>query len=422
MTDGLDIYRNRLLIGHISFDGGTASNSFTFSYDQDYLKKKDAYGLGMNIPLSDAPIESAQLLNYFDGLLPEGDNRTALAQLLKSDEDNIGDLLGKLAGDCTGDLAFLKHDSRLDINNLEQYEPLSSQRFEELTRPVSQERNLVLAEKHFSLAGAQQKIGLYKSPNSKTDTDEGWLLPNTFAPSNFILKPSSIIYPDLPVNEYLCMRLADSCEIEVPEVWLLNPESPLYITKRFDRIEEDGSMLRLQQEDLCQLLNKDKHQRYENSSGPSLNDVMEAISWYSANAYGDKLQFMRLFIFNFLVGNTDAHGKNFSFLRERNGMILLSPAYDIVSVTKYTGIFRDMAMRIGYEYLIDKVTPADWDIFARQCNTRFLQVQELFHDTASGISANIDAITEVLVDNGFTAAIAIREHILQEINERRNLI
>jgi serine/threonine-protein kinase HipA len=422
MTDSLDIYRNRLLIGSISFEGDTASNNFTFFYDQDYLNRRDAYGLGMNIPLSDTPIESARLLNYFDGLLPEGDNRTTLAQLLKSDEDNIGDLLGKLAGDCIGDLAFLKHDSKLDINSLEQYEPLSPQRFKELTRPASQERNLALAEKRFSLTGAQQKIGLFKSPDSKTDTDEEWLLPNTFAPSNFILKPSSLIYPDLPVNEYLCMRLADSCEIEVPEVWILNPESPLYITKRFDRREEDGSTLRLQQEDLCQLLDKDRHQRYENSSGPSLNDVMETISWYSANAYGDKLQFMRLFIFNFLIGNTDAHGKNFSFLRERNGMILLSPAYDIVSVTKYTGIFRDMAMRVGYEYLIDRVTPADWEIFAKQCNARFSQVQELFHDTMSGILANIDTITESLMDNGFTAAAVIREHILQEINEKRDLI
>jgi serine/threonine-protein kinase HipA len=422
MTDGLDVYRNRLRVGSLSFDGDKASNNFTFSYDQDYLKRKDAYGLGMNIPLSDAPIESARLLNYFDGLLPEGDNRTALVQLLKSDEDNVGDLLAKLAGDCIGDLAFLKHDSDLDINSLEQYEALTPQRFKELTRPVSQERNLTLAERRFSLTGAQQKIGLFKSLDSKTDTDEEWLLPNTFAPSNFILKPSSIVYPDLPVNEYLCMRLADSCEIDVPEVWILNPESPLYITRRFDRAEKGGSTLRLQQEDLCQLLDKDKHQRYENSSGPSLNDVMEAISWYSANVYGDKLQFMRLFIFNFLIGNTDAHGKNFSFLRERNGAILLSPAYDIVSVTKYTGIFRDMAMRVGFEYLIDNVTPADWEVFAKQCNARFSQVQELFHDTVSGISANIDTITEALTDSGFTDAIAIREHILQEVKGKRDLI
>ena len=419
MSESLAVYRNHLLIGRINFSQGTVSNDFTFSYDKDYLARKDAYGLGMNISLSDHPIDSAKILNYLDGLLPEGDNRAILAQLLKSDEDNVGDLLGKLAGDCIGDLAFLRHDSQTDIKSLEYYEPLSVERFKELTHPASRVRNLVIAERRFSLTGAQQKIGLFKRSESIINTSADWLLPNTFAPSNFILKPSSPVYPDLSINEYICMRLADSCEIEIPDVWIIDPESPVYITRRFDRINEGNSVLRLQQEDLCQLQNKGRHQRYENSSGPSVNDCIEAISWYSSNAYGDKLQFMRLFIFNFIIGNTDAHGKNFSFLREQNGAILLSPAYDLVSVTRYTGIFRDMAMRIGNEYLIDKVTNTDWDIFARQCNARFSQVQELFSDVLSSIVASIDPIVEELMEAGFTAAADMREHILQEVRKKQ---
>jgi HipA-like protein len=63
MPEGLDIYRNRLLIGHISFPNKYASNDFTFSYDQEYLDNKDAYGLGMNIPLTKDPIDASKLLN-----------------------------------------------------------------------------------------------------------------------------------------------------------------------------------------------------------------------------------------------------------------------------------------------------------------------------------------------------------------------
>ena len=417
MNEGLDVYRNRQLIGRISFSDNTPSNDFAFSYDNNYLNKKESYGLGMNIPLSEDPLGSSRLLSYFDGLLPEGDNRTVLSQLLKSDEDNVGDLLGKLAGDCIGDLPFLEHGSLSDINSLEQYEPLSVERFNELTSPASQERSLVIAERRFSLTGAQQKIGLFKHAEQTVDTNAGWQLPNTFAPSNFILKPSSLVHPDLPVNEYMCMRLADACEIDVPDAWIINPESPVFITRRFDRIDEARVTFRLQQEDLCQLLDKGRHQRYESSSGPSVNDVVEAISWYSSNAYGDKLQFIRLFIFNFLIGNTDAHGKNFSFTRQRNGAIILSPAYDLVSVTKYAGIFRDMAMRVGYEYLIDKVTKSDWEIFAKQCNTRFSQVQEVFQDTLSSIIANTDSLVEELVNAGFTSALDMRTHVLREVNK-----
>lgn len=290
--------------------------------------------------------------------------------------------------------------------------------FSPTTQPTSPARNLVIAEKRFSLTGAQQKIGLFKQSTSDIGTEEGWFLPNAFAPSNFILKPSSNAFPDIAVNEYLCMKLANRCEIDVPDVWLINPQNPVFIVKRFDRVEHSGMTVRLQQEDLCQLLDKEKTQRYENSSGPSVNDLVGALAWYSGNAYGDKLQFIRLFIFNYLIGNTDAHGKNFSFTREHNGTIILSPAYDILSVTKYTGIFRDMAMRVGREYLLDNVTVDDWEVFAQQCNARFSQVREIYREILENILEQIEPLTKSLLNEGFTAAAPLKEHILKEVHAK----
>ena len=422
MPSGLNVYRNRLLVGSIEFKEDLRSNDFVFNYDQDYRQRKDAYGLGMNIPVTDDLIDAKRLINYFDGLLPEGDNRVALTQLLKSDEGNVGDLLGKLAGDCIGDLTFLDNDSQVSITELEHYEPLSATRFTELTQPTSVTRNLIIAEKRFSLTGAQQKIGLFKDGSSDIAAKEGWYLPNAFAPSTFILKPSSSAFPDSAVNEYLCMRLADACKIDVPDVWIIDPRNPVFIVRRFDRLEQAGVTVRLQQEDLCQLLDKEKTQRYENSSGPSVNDVMGAVARYSGNVYGDKLQFMRLFIFNYLIGNTDAHGKNFSFTRGNKGTIMLSPAYDVLSVTKYTGIFRDMAMRVGREYLLDSVTQEDWEAFAQQCNARMSQIRDLYHETVEGILSQIDPLTKALLEGGFTAAASLKAHILKEVTMRRQLL
>ena len=168
-----------------------------------------------------------------------------------------------------------------------------------------------------SISGAQPKLSTIhnRKQSALTVVDRGGL---------FILKPPTDRFEFLPENENLCMNIAYTYGIEVPPHGLL----PLvdgklaYVVKRFDR-RDDGS--KLQQEDFQQLLqNEDK---YQGSYERIANFIKE-----HSNAPGLDLVnlFERALLF-FVLGNGDAHLKNFSFLKKKEIGYSLSPAYDIVN-------------------------------------------------------------------------------------------
>lgn len=142
---------------------------------------------------------------------------------------------------------------------------------------------------------------------------------------SFILKPPSDVFPALPENESLTMKLANLCGIKTAEHSLIRLQSGelAYITKRFDRL--DGNKIHV--EDFCQLTEALTEHKYRSS----MEKVGKAIRKFSSNTGLDLLTFFELTIFCFLTGNADMHLKNFSLIRPSSGDVYLSPAYDLVS-------------------------------------------------------------------------------------------
>jgi serine/threonine-protein kinase HipA len=143
---------------------------------------------------------------------------------------------------------------------------------------------------------------------------------------NFILKPPSEIFPQLPENEDLTMKLAKFCGIKTAEHSLIRLASGelAYLTKRFDRTPK-GKKIHV--EDLCQLTETLTEHKYRGS----MEKVGKAIRSFSTNTGFDALSFFELTIFCFLTGNADMHLKNFSLIKTEMNEIQLSPAYDLVS-------------------------------------------------------------------------------------------
>ncbi|MDY6800042.1 MAG: HipA domain-containing protein [Bacteroidota bacterium] len=142
---------------------------------------------------------------------------------------------------------------------------------------------------------------------------------------DYILKPPTVNFPELPENEDLTMHLAELFKIKVVPHSLIKLKSGelAYLTKRVDR-DKKG---KLHMEDFCQLSERLTEDKYK----ASLEQVGKLILQYSSNPLLDALTLFEVTVFSFLTGNADMHLKNFSLLEYRNGMTDLSPAYDLLS-------------------------------------------------------------------------------------------
>jgi serine/threonine-protein kinase HipA len=151
------------------------------------------------------------------------------------------------------------------------------------------------------------------------------------------------------------MRLAKAVGLSVPEVdiyWL--NDQPYYVVQRYDRcVDETGQIIRLHQEDFCQILHIPPEQKYENEGGPRWVQCFEILGdriRRGVMAGKNKITLFQAAIFNFLIGNGDAHGKNFSLLYE-GGSERMTPFYDLLSTLIYSNAFKaQMAMKIHNTY------------------------------------------------------------------------
>ena len=169
-----------------------------------------------------------------------------------------------------------------------------------------------------SISGVQRKISLGLGADRMT-------LQVGADRARYILKPATEVYPSLPENEHVTMRIAKLCRIAIPECGLIRLEdgSLAYIVVRFDRPAEGG---KLRQEDFCQLALKSPKQKYEGSA----ERCARLLRRYASEPVVEQLKLFRLMVFAWWTGNGDMHLKNFSLLADLDGRHHLSPAYDLV--------------------------------------------------------------------------------------------
>ena len=268
-----------------------------------------------------------------------------------------------------------------------------------------------------SLAGGQEKIALYH--DGREPTGRGWWVPLGGSPSTHIVKPQvHDAYPQLVHNEFLCMRIAKLSGIDAAEVDLVTLGRPLLVVERFDRLRtgcssDDGLAVyrRLRQEDFCQALGFDSSRKYEADGGPGIVDMCGLLLAHSARFMQDRDELIRLVAFNYLVGNCDAHAKNYSIMLGAGGAVRLAPAYDLVSTTVYDGTFgsqlaRGMGMRIGAHSNIDRVAPEDFALLASDLGIAAKRL--------AGVTATLAEALAVAVD---PAAAELQEKTREDVSE-----
>lgn len=362
----------------------TENRGVIFVYDEKYLNDKTSVPLSASLPLQREEFSQKQCIPFFSGLLPEEDSRKKIADYLHISETSTLKLLEALGGECAGLISILSEDEdnlfsketsyKLDSKN---YEPLDDNRLLEFIEKMNT-RPLIKADDklRLSLAGAQEKLALAK-------INEEWYLPLNGAPSTHILKPTRTgSLSSLAQNEYICMKLAKSFGLPVPDVDLLNiAGKDVFVVERYDRIKEANSIQRLHQEDFCQALSIMSTSKYQNNGGPGIIDIFNTILKVCTVPALESQKFLRYVLFNYVIGNCDSHGKNYSLLY-KNNRVELSPLYDVVSTIIYSGLTDKLSMKIGKHYEIQKVTQEDFSLLAESLNIKYSIFSKIFDDFA----------------------------------------
>ncbi|HWL48527.1 MAG TPA: type II toxin-antitoxin system HipA family toxin [Acidimicrobiia bacterium] len=341
----LTVYLHDMQIGVVERRG---PKRYRFRYNDEVRSRHEtgAIVLSVSLPVREDEFPPAAARPFFDGLLPEGVVRSSLAHSLKASEEDGFALLKALGADCAGAVAVLPKGESPQTGEGE-IRPLSRTDLARLIEELP-EHPLGIDGRatgiRLSLGGIQEKLVLVRSPNGEYGQ------PLDGAPSTCILKPEHERYPEIVANEAFGLRLAGSAGLDAARAEPTDIDGrPCLHVERFDRtIVGGGRIARVHQEDMCQALGIVPVDKYEASGGPSIAAIVQLLrDTGSPRAAVDILKVIEAALLNFLIGNSDAHGKNLALLYDPTGGVRLAPLYDLVSTQVYEGSEPALAMRIG---------------------------------------------------------------------------
>jgi serine/threonine-protein kinase HipA len=353
----LGVFLNELSLGTLERRG---PSRYRFVYSQEGLAGGRA-SLSASLPLRQSTFTPSESAPFFEGLLPEGVVRATVAEKLRlSEADGFG-LLRALGADCAGAVSVLPEGERPEAPSPQEPHPLAEDELAAMLRDLPRDPLGIDSEPdgvRLSLGGVQDKLVLIRLPSGR------FALPRKGAASTCLLKPEHGRYEGLAINEAFCMAAAAAAGNHVAKSELVEIDGTrcLYV-ERFDRAgDAEGRVFRLHQEDMCQALGVLPTAKYEANGGPSIADVVRLLRGLGTRRVAlDVNAFVKAVLTSFLLGNSDAHGKNFALLYDPITGVRLAPLYDIVSTVVYPDLTPRMAMAIGGEEDPREVDLGSWE-------------------------------------------------------------
>ncbi|MFM0732044.1 type II toxin-antitoxin system HipA family toxin [Paraburkholderia sediminicola] len=317
-----------------------------FAYDPAWVASPAGRPLSLSLPFtpSNEAHKGPRVLNYFDNLLPDSEAiRKRIAQRYQTDTLDAFDLLQAIGRDCVGAVQLLAEDAApAGVEHIDGT-PLSDSEIEAtLARTVSSPALGARDEAddfRISLAGAQEKTALLWH-------DGKWQRPHGATPTTHIFKlPLGLVgnkLADLSTsveNEWLCLQILRAYGLPVAnaEIMTFGKQRVLSV-ERFDRqLHSSGQwLLRLPQEDFCQVYGVPSHRKYENEGGPGVLDLARILQ-QSVSAQQDIETLLASQILFWMLAAPDGHAKNFSIRLLAGGQYRLTPLYDVMSIWPVEG-------------------------------------------------------------------------------------
>jgi serine/threonine-protein kinase HipA len=409
----LDVYLHGERIGDLERTIGT---DYRFAYAAETVSEagEDAIVLSNSLPVREQAYDAMATRTFFDGLLPEDVRRDEIARELRISPNDGFALLAEIGRDCAGAIVIVSEGEAIE-SGVGDVSWLSDEGLAEMVerlpeRPLGIEREG--RRMRLSLAGVQRKLTLIRSGSGRFGE------PRADAPSTHLIKPQyDEKYPDLAYNEMFCMRVARCTGLSVAETELeLIAGRPCLISRRFDRSSDGTTTTRLHQEDLCQALGIPSNLKYQEVSGPGFSHLCRLLQEIGRGA--DVETAVRAAVCNFVLGNSDAHGKNFAILFAEPGR-QLAPLYDVVCTAVY-GLDTAMAMSTGDAYEPAEATLADWTDMSYDCDLGVDPFLGLVRRTAEGVRECAVSVAQLAQAEGWHAPVI--DEIVEVARSRSRLI
>ena len=403
MQNRLRIWSNGASVGIIEFN--ESNDLFSLTYDQKWIDN-DLFLLSPRLKFDDSVTDqlSVELRRFLENLLPEGEAFDEVAALHQLSKSNIFGIIHVLGKESAGALSFLP-DNIIPENILDSKREISAP---ELSKRIRSREQLSFSiwdgKVRMSIAGFQDKIAVYREEGTL------FLVEGSLA-STHILKPipRSELLKHLVINEFFCMSLAEKIGLDVAKVEILRVPEAILVVERFDRKITKNKVSRIHIIDGCQALGMPPRYKYERifGDGSDVQHVRNGVSFprlfslisLADNKAIESIKLLRWSLFQFLIGNVDAHGKNISYFVESEA-IRLAPAYDLVAGEMHDCYSHDISMGIGDEFRFTDVGAFDWAEFGATCGIKRELLEREMVRIAKLASKAIDkmTMTDICVD------------------------
>lgn len=332
----LNVLMNGRLVG---FWHQSTTGANTFEYVEEWLATPGARPLSLSMPLRSEVYKGQQVYNFFGNLLPDSTGiRNKMQKRFQTSTNQPFDLLSAVGSDCVGAVQLCNQLPGLNIKTVTKQDLTEAEIAKHLRKykiaPLSMARER--DDFRISIAGAQEKTGLLWH-------NQKWCLPTGTTPTSHIIKfpigirddeEGKVDLSESCENEWLCLKIAEAFGLPVAKADIQTFEDvKVLVVERFDRKwSRDGSwLMRLPQEDMCQVLGIASDRKYQANGGPSIVEIMKVLIG-SKQPQVDREQFFKTQILFWLLAAIDGHGKNFSVYLDPNASYRLTPLYDVLSV------------------------------------------------------------------------------------------
>lgn len=398
MSDVLAVVVNGALVGEVQQNRGKVS----FSYTETWQASEAAHPLSLSMPLPKRDHKDEVVAPFLEGLLPDNDAiLERWARHFGVSARNPFSLLKHVGEEVAGAAQYVKPEKLDGILG-------QAKGVEWLTEMDVGDRLRGLVEDHgawrspddvgyFSLAGAQPKTALRRENGQ-------WGVPYGATPTTHILKPPVMKLRGFAENEHLCLSLAQAVGLSAANSELKRFDgAAVVVVERYDR----QGFLRIHQEDFCQATSVSPRTKYESEGGPTAKTIVSILRDNSSAPGEDVGRFIDSLALNWVLGGSDAHGKNYSILIAPGGQVRLAPLYDLISILPYPELGlperMKLSMKVGGESRIGYIRSRHWRRLAEAAELDAQEVVDRVRNMVGSVGESVEELAGSELPTGFDA-------------------